>query len=433
MMRGLCISAIVAAVLAMVLPACAPLQHGKDDFQVRAGKLFKGKDEFTIKAIQVPDVGASGGTLDAMIPTMARIAEAGGNTICFDLAGFSADGKELDAIGVKTVKAFSKRAKDQRMAVLLRVLGDNEDPDFRKQAVATAAKALSGQGIAVYWIDGPGAAELAETFKKKAKNLVTASAVNGDVLVTKTPPAEDPGKLVMVEGAIPDPELGDIHFVLDGDDGDYTALDAALTREEEKAPWTPDNSVLSEAERNDGFIALFDGKTLDGWWIKDDNKEAFHVSEEGYIEWLSGGGGALMSRDRYGDFILRLEWKILPDGNSGVWVRAPRYSRQSKIGFEIQMRGDSTTEEPDKDSTCAIYDVVPPASMAAKPEGQWNDLEAVLDGPHVKLTLNGVVVQDLNFDENEELRHRLRKGFICLTDHGNYVAFRNIRLKKLRE
>ena len=96
--------------------------------------------------------------------------------------------------------------------------------------MATAAKALSGQGIAVYWIDGPGAAELTETFKKKAKNLVTASTANGDMTVTKEAPAEDPGKLVMVAGAIPDPELGDIHFVLRGDDEDYSALDAGLTR-----------------------------------------------------------------------------------------------------------------------------------------------------------------------------------------------------------
>ena len=416
----------------------------KDHFRVWKGTLYRGDSDFTIKAFWVPDLGSSGGTLDKMVPAMARIAEAGGNTVCFDLWGFNEKGTAIDPLGVETVKTIAQRGKDQRMGVLVRVLaGVGDDSRVRRNAVRTASKVFAEEGKALYWIDGPDAARLVKSFKKKARNAVVVSPEGGDLSVSETAPAPPPAPdseepapelkpaPVLVLDHIPDFEANPFHFVLSGDDEDYPALDAALMTPVEKAPWTPDNAVLSEAERAEGFIALFDGKTLDGWWIKDDNQDCFHVSEEGYIEWLSGGGGALMTRDRYDNFILRLEWKILPGGNSGVWMRAPRDARQSKIGMEFQIQGDSDVEEPDKSNTGAVYDVLPPLAMAARPEGLWNTFEAVFDGAHFKATVNGVLVQEVNFEEHEELRYRLRKGFICLTDHGNYVAYRNIRLKRL--
>lgn len=88
-------------------------------------------------------------------------------------------------------------------------------------------------------------------------------------------------------------------------------------------------------------------------------------------------------------------------------------------------------DAPVKDTTGAVYDVVPPKVNAGKPAGEWNAYEIMVNGPHLKITLNGQVVQDLNLDENEELKYRLRNGFIGLQDHGGYAAFRNIRVKRL--
>lgn len=420
----------VFSLLALSGCATAP-SYGKDDFRVVGEALNKGDKAFTIEAIQVPGLGAAGATLDKMIPAMARIAEAGGNTVCFDLAGFNADGTALDPACVETVTTYAVRAKDQRMGVLVRVLGDATDPKFRRNAVKTAAAALKSEGRAVYWIDGPDAAELAEIFKKKAPGRVVAAPENGDLETVETLPTAPPARPMLAVNILPPKELGAVCFVLAGKDADYAALDAAQTDPIELTPWTPDNSVLSEQERNEGFIALFDGKTMNGWWTRGENKNCFHVSPEGYLEWLSTGGEAIVTRDRYDNFILRIEYKILPNGNSGVWIRAPRDGRASKIGFEVQIEGDSTVEKPDKSNTGAIYDVLPPLCMAAKPEGQWNDMEITVNGPKVKVVLNGTVVQDLSFDDHEELKYRLRNGFICLTDHGNYVAYRNIRLKKL--
>jgi len=100
------------------------------------------------------------------------------------------------------------------------------------------------------------------------------------------------------------------------------------------------------------------------------------------------------------------------------------------MGFEFQMMGDHG-EAPHKNGTGAVYDVLAPAVNAARPVGEWNELEIYLNGPHYRATLNGEVIQDVNFDEHEELRYRLREGFISLQDHGDRVSFRNIRVKRL--
>ncbi len=406
--------------------------YEKFDFQVRRNSLYRDKTNFCIKAFDMPTLGKQGSALSVMVPAMAKVADVGGNTVCFDLPGLSADGKALDPQTFAVLDTYTERGKAQGMAIVVRVLGDSTDPEFRKRAVRTAAKALRPYQRAVYLIDGPDAAELAAKFKKIAPALVLISPENGDIKLVSKAPTRKSRKLLLVDGELPNPELGEIPFLLADKEENYQALDQMLMRPEEKVEWKLDDSILSEEEKAEGFVPLFDGKTLDGWWMCNDNPNAFHVSEDGFIEWRMTGGRALMSAKRYDNFILRMQWKILPGGNSGLWLRAPRNARQSKIGMEFQMRGDTGTKEPDKSNTGAVYDVLPPMSFPAKYEGLWNDLEVTFDGPHLKAIMNGELVQDVNFDEHEELKYRLRKGFISLTDHNCYVAFRNIRIKELK-
>lgn len=75
---------------------------------------------------------------------------------------------------------------------------------------------------------------------------------------------------------------------------------------------------------------------------------------------------------------------------------------------------DSDLTEPHSTSTGAIYDVLPAQALAVKKKGEWNSVEIILDGPRYKNTLNGIVVQDVNFDDIEELKYRLRRGYpVC--------------------
>ncbi|HOQ31841.1 MAG TPA: DUF1080 domain-containing protein, partial [Candidatus Hydrogenedens sp.] len=272
-----------------------------------------------------------------------------------------------------------------------------------------------------------------KAMKKINKYWVIISKQNADLIITEDISQTQLPKEKVIFSASPGEQIGKVHFLLP-----YTKENLNCI-EEAYAKYTPctnldtnsASSLLSEQERQEGFIPLFDGKTINGWWYLGDNHNCFAVNPEGFIEWKSKGGKALMSCERYDNFILRLEWMVEKGGNTGVWVRAPRGSRASKIGFEVQILGDSDTTALTDDTTGAIYKVVPPKVKAMKPEGQWNDLEIICNGPYVKVTLNGQVVQDINFDEIEELKYRLRKGFIGLTDHGNYCGFRNIRIKPL--
>jgi hypothetical protein len=219
------------------------------------------------------------------------------------------------------------------------------------------------------------------------------------------------------------------HYILPDAPETYPKLDEILRDPFEIQPFTPDNSSLSEQERADGWTALFDGKTLNGWMLTGINKNGWKVTD-GVIEWAEDGGGLIRSRDRYENFILKVDWKIDAGGNSGIMLRAPRTGRSSRIGMEVQIEGDYG-EPIANDSTGAIYVQLPPLVAAQKPNGEWNTYEITLNGPQLKVVLNGQVVQDQNLDTNPEMVLRLKRGFIALQDHHNHVCFRNMKLKKL--
>ena len=432
MVAGFSIVLCGCATTQIATQTTTPASFEKFDFQLSRNSMFRDKTNFCIKAFDVPTLAEQGCEIAVMAPPMARIAETGGNSICFNLPGLSADGKELDPATLTLLDVYAEWAIDQGMAILVRVLGDSTDPKFRNRAVCTAAEALKAHQRLIYLIDGPDAAKLAATFKKIAPTLVLIAPENADIQLVKKAPAKKVRGLMLVDGELPGSELGEMPFLLADSEENYQALDQQLMHPEEKKEWKLDDSMLSAEEKADGFVSLFDGKTLNGWWMSSGNPNTFKVNDEGVIEWQVTGGRALMSAKRYDNFILRMEWKIAPEANSGICLRAPREGRQSKIGVEFQMRGDTGTKEPDNSNTGAIYDVLAPLSFPAKKEGLWNDLEVTFNGPHFKAIMNGELVQDVNFDEYEDLKYRLKNGFITLTDHNSYVAFRNIRIKELK-
>ena len=427
-LAGLSVMA-AALVFASGCATTPPAKLGKDDLRMGKLGLRKGDKDFNIHAVMVPGLCEGGPKLNNV--ALGRIGEFGGNTLCFDLCGISADGTSIDPKAVETVTAYAKQCKDEWMTLLVRVLANVEDnPEVRERAVVTVAKALKGEGKAAYWIDGPDAAKLAKKFKKAAPNLLVVAPANADLIAVDKVPAQGEGRRELVVGAMPDDGRRDVNFVLPAGDASYARMEKSFTDPAERAPWTPDNSVLSEQDRKDGFIALFDGKTTNGWFSRTPGVMSYEA-KNGCLEWVRKGSGAIMTHDRYDNFILRFEWKIEKDGNSGVWCRAPRDARASRIGFEFQIMGDSHIKEPTNTSTGSIYEVEPPKCIANKKEGEWNTTEIVLDGSHYKATLNGKVVQDLDFSKHPVMKERLSNGFICLTDHGNWVSYRNIRLKKL--
>ncbi len=186
---------------------------------------------------------------------------------------------------------------------------------------------------------------------------------------------------------------------------------------------------LSEAERAEGFELLFDGRTLEGWTTLSDDPGGWSV-QDGMLYCEGVTGPWLRTRKRYGDFVLRLEFKISDEGNSGVFIRAPLVARASRFGMEMQILGVSGPPHKEE-STGAIYDVLAPTKDAARPPGTWNEAEIDCRGSRVKIRLNGELVLDFDMDQVDALKNRLRCGVIGLQDHNDEVWFRNIRIKTL--
>jgi hypothetical protein len=194
--------------------------------------------------------------------------------------------------------------------------------------------------------------------------------------------------------------------------------------------------------RAEGFIPLFDGKTLDGWKVYASKKDVWAV-EDGLIVCKGEGGGWLGTTRDYASFELRLEYRLRPGGNSGVYIRAPETGQISRAGMEIQILDDFAPQYAKLDFyqyTGSIYHVVPPTQRASKPAGQWNTLTIRADGRNVIVILNGKKIVDADLDRamkdaevaKEHPGLARASGRIGLQSHTDRVEFRNLWIKELK-
>jgi hypothetical protein len=192
---------------------------------------------------------------------------------------------------------------------------------------------------------------------------------------------------------------------------------------------------LSPQEVKDGFVSLFDGKTLDGW----QGAVKGYAIEDGAM--VCKPGGNVYTAKEYANFILRLEFKLPPGGNNGVGIRTPVKGDAAYVGMEIQVLDDSDPKykglQPYQFHG-SIYGVAPAKTGHLKPVGEWNSEEIVADGSHIKVTLNGTVIVDADIGKiDKTMDHRDHpglhnaKGYIGWLGHGDPVAFRHVRIKEL--
>jgi hypothetical protein len=206
-------------------------------------------------------------------------------------------------------------------------------------------------------------------------------------------------------------------------------------------------NVLSDLEKEQGFVLLFDGKALSPDVWQNEQSIAGYPIENGVI--VCRRGGNLLTKKEYGNFIFRFEFKLPPGGNNGVGVRAESVGKDAAYnGMEIQIL-DNTAE---KYKTLApyqyhgsLYGVVPARRNAEKndylkPVGEWNYQEIIAIGPKFIVILNGEMIVNADISEfktkpgssgqNHPGWHRER-GFIGFLGHGDPVEFRNVRIKSL--
>jgi hypothetical protein len=208
--------------------------------------------------------------------------------------------------------------------------------------------------------------------------------------------------------------------------------------------------TLTKKEIKDGWLSLFDGKSLDGW--QKSNGQPFNgkgwIVENGILstDTASGHGGDIVTTIQFGDFELSLEFKLEPGTNSGI-----KYAlfKNTSLGCEYQLiddarHADAKLGKNGNRTLGALYDVLPPADKKAKPVGQWNTVRIVKKGTHAEHWLNGKMV--LSYDRTSDVfknavaesKFKKENAFgetspspILLQEHGDIIHYRNIRIRNL--
>jgi Domain of Unknown Function (DUF1080) len=255
--------------------------------------------------------------------------------------------------------------------------------------------------------------------------------------------------------------------------------------------WAADNT-LTPAEKQAGFKLLFDGHTLNGWRnpASETPPGESWVIEDGCLKTTPKPRITedLITKESYGDFELKFDWRISARGNTGVKYRIQRaiFLDNSKVdrkaGFEATLEREVTAPVSGRAKMApnatgqeytvsyefqliddsggmaggdggvhdvgALYAMIPPRTKASHPPGEWNDGRLVIKGDHFEHWINGVMVLDgsLNSDQahagtakrwanaptiRDMLIHAKPTGPLSLQHHGAAVWFKNLKIRPL--
>ena len=198
--------------------------------------------------------------------------------------------------------------------------------------------------------------------------------------------------------------------------------------------------ILTAEEKLAGFTPLFNGRDMTGWT---GNTTGYYAKDGMMICDPTKAGGNVYTSDQYSDFVFRFEFKLTPGANNGLGIRAPLGGDAAYQGMEIQILEDSHPKyaklQPYQFHG-SIYGVVPAKRDCLKPVGEWNVEEVTAKGRQITVKVNGKTIVDADLDEAstpETMDHRDHpglkrdKGHIGFCGHGDYLEFRNIRIKSL--
>jgi hypothetical protein len=223
-------------------------------------------------------------------------------------------------------------------------------------------------------------------------------------------------------------------------------------------------NALTEQEKADGWLLLFDGQTANGWrgYGKDTFPSGGWVIEEGALKCNGSGrgeaggkaGGDIIYNQKFSNFHLKLEWKISDGGNSGIFYlgqEAPEYDFIWKTAPEMQVldnakHPDAQAGKDGNRQAGSLYDLIPAVPQNAKPAGEWNTAEIKVYKGTVWHFQNGAQVLEYHLwvpewnklvaeskfpSLNPTWADVAAEGYFGLQDHGDDVWFRNIKIKPL--
>jgi hypothetical protein len=194
------------------------------------------------------------------------------------------------------------------------------------------------------------------------------------------------------------------------------------------APFLP---AVLRGQPEAGFVSLFDGRTLDGWSVREGPESAFYVSDgdivvhegSGFPTWLG-------SARQYENFDFRCEFFVKGWIDSGIYLHAPEHGRNTETGLKLKIF-HKQDEKMLLESMGAVFPLVAPLKVNVRNQGEWNTMRILMDWPSLKVWTNGELVQDLNVESNPELRYRLRSGYLGIESLSYPIRFRNLRIQEL--
>ena len=227
---------------------------------------------------------------------------------------------------------------------------------------------------------------------------------------------------------------------------------------------TPPNT-LTPAEQRSGWRLLFDGETTAGWR----NYRSETISDgwtivDGVLTREKDGAGDILTVEEFDRFELQLEYRISPAGNSGIMFHVTEDGKSAAwSGPEVQLQDNVDGHDPQKSGWLyQLYKPVKPewavrfenqvgysspdVDDATRPAGEWNHVYLRVDPRQRELCINGesyyyfVIGSD---DWNERVAKskfadaphfaKVQNGHIALQDHGDPIAFRNIKIREIAE
>ncbi|WP_431126492.1 3-keto-disaccharide hydrolase [Flagellimonas flava] len=241
-------------------------------------------------------------------------------------------------------------------------------------------------------------------------------------------------------------------------------LTDSLSKYSKTSPIKPilTKNQLTLDEKKRGWQLLWDGESTKGWRGArlDDFPEQGWTIEDGVLSVLASGGaestagGDIVTVDTYGDFELKVDFKLTEGANSGIKYYVDTDLNKgpgSSIGLEYQILDDA--RHPDAKlgnhegsrTLASLYDLIQAdLNKPANPIGEWNTAHIISKNNQVEHRLNGVKV--LEYERKSDDYRKLvseskyekwpnfgeaDKGHILLQDHGDLVSFRNVKIKSI--